>query len=105
MTEPWMPPENFSEMRQVAVVPVSPDWLESHGVPMQEAEVEPGWPLLHGTVQTDVGAVVMIGAAGDDAVGLWAHQDVTPQQAVDGLEAVLQHGTTPTVFDESTPST
>jgi hypothetical protein len=92
-------PDEFFGMREVAVLPLGPDWFESKGVAMREAEVEPDWPLLYGTIRTDAGMFVVVGAPGADAVGLWAPKDMTPQEAADGLEAALEHGATPTVFD------
>ena len=68
---------------------------------MKEDEIEPGWPLLHGTIKTDAGTFVVIGAPGDDAVGLWADKELEPQAAVDALEAALEHGATATTFDET----
>jgi hypothetical protein len=106
MTEKWRPdptgpplPEEFDQMRQVAVLPLGPDWFERQGVPMKEAEIEDGWTLLHGTIKTGAGTFVVIGAPGDDAVGLWADKRLAPQAAVDALEAAMEHGAGATVFD------
>jgi hypothetical protein len=55
--------------------------------------------LLHGTIQTDDGTFVVVGAPGADAVGLWAPKSLSPQEAVDALEAAMEHGAASTVFD------
>lgn len=93
-TDEALPPE-FEQMRQVGALPLGPDWFEARGVPMREADVEPGWPLLHGVVRTASGPLLVIGAPGDDGVGLWAMNGTTPQAAFDALETAMGHGATP----------
>lgn len=101
-TDPSGPalPEGFSDMRQVATLPLSPDWFESQGVAMKEEDIEPGWPVLVGMIQTDTGTFVVIGNRGDKLVGLWADKSLTPQAAADALAAAMEHGATARVIDE-----
>lgn len=104
-TDPAGPPlpEGFFDMRQVATLPLTPDWFESQGVAMKAEEIEPGWPLLHGTIKTDAGTFVVIGNQRDKPVGLWADKSLTPQAAVDALATAMEHGAEPTNVIDETP--
>jgi hypothetical protein len=106
MAKPWTSdpnapavPDEFFQMRQVAVLPLGPDWFEGQGVAMKEEEIEDNWPLLYGTIRTDAGTFIVVGTPGADSVEVWASRDMTPQEAADELEATLEHGAESTVFD------